>query len=76
MAGPRKRLEDKDYRNIRHLTGNESHYLTEIIENTVKKKGGSANIELLGTVKSVYSAKNEGEMHYAVTPNELWKKWK
>jgi len=46
--------------------------ISTIANETVKTKKGSANIELFGTVTSVYTHEGK-EMHYEVKPNqELW----
>lgn len=75
FVGPVKRNMDRndgDYYGSKHKSGQHDP-LTKIIKETVEAKGGSANIELLGTLTAVYSTKDD-RMHYEVKPNNLWNK--
>lgn len=89
QTGPVKRQRDKDLdmmqqdindwdidheeaHNYRFMPSVVINLVQDTIKEVVKTKNGTAKTELFGTISSVYT--NDGkEMHYEVTPNEIWR---
>ena len=71
FVGPKKRKRDKQESYACHA-GNSSNIVAEVIADAVEKNGGTANIELFGTVTTVYS--NGKDKSYEIMPNKsVWK---
>ncbi|MEK6969053.1 MAG: hypothetical protein AABW48_01360 [Nanoarchaeota archaeon] len=74
-VGPKKRKRDYEREMCFDYSPrlDEQSIVAQLVSETVKKKGGTANVELFGQLTAIYSSKQNEETHYNVKPNGLWR---